>query len=151
AGPRLRPCALLEGNPSPLRRAEFKAARSRVRRRRALGRRLCDPRLGLAPPPPQGVVRRLPQCRPLVRYADGPPCGEARVRGEAALVLYADTPPRSSPRRRGPITPVLIVLHRFRAPSLRSVVSLLLRRMGPRRSLSSGRPLRAGPVGGDDH
>ena len=60
----------------------------RVRRRQIIGRRLCDSRLGLAARAPQGVVCGFPQCRPLVRRADGAARRQARHGGEAGLSLH---------------------------------------------------------------
>jgi GST-like protein len=57
-------------------------------RRRVIGRRLCDPRLGLAASTPQGVFVGFPPCRPLVRRDDGAPRRQARHGSEAGLKRF---------------------------------------------------------------
>src|SRR6266851_6246938 len=86
-GPRLWPEALYGGDTPALRRAGSPARDPRIRRRRAIGRRLCDPGLGLAARAPQGVVLGFPPCRPLVRRADGATRRQARHGSEAGLRL----------------------------------------------------------------
>src|SRR5579871_4566359 len=85
AGPRLWSEALHGRDAPALRRLEQAAREPRVRRRSLVGRRLRHPRLGLAPPAPQGGACRLPLCEALVRAVDGAPGGEARDGREAGL------------------------------------------------------------------
>src|SRR5437868_14436323 len=84
-GPRLWLETVYGGDAPALWRAGAPACRSRVRRRRAIGRRLCDPRLGVAAPAPQGVACGFPPRRPLVRRTDGAPRRQARHGSEAGL------------------------------------------------------------------
>src|SRR5882672_4778187 len=97
AGKRNRPClwpeALHGRDPPPLRRAGPASGRPRVRRRRFVRRGLRDPRLGLAPPAPQGRAEGFSQCRALVQRADGAPRHQARHGSEAGLEVDCHHPP----------------------------------------------------------
>src|SRR5258708_12945390 len=72
-GPRLWPEAVHGGDPPALRRAGSPPRDPRVRRRPFVGRRFCDPRLGLAASPAQGGAGGFPPCSPLVPSLSGPP------------------------------------------------------------------------------
>src|SRR5258707_11547412 len=85
SGPRLWPEALHDGDAKALWRARSPPGGSRIRRRRSIGCRLCDPRLGLAARAPQGVFLGFPPCRPLVRRDDGAPGRQARHGSKAGL------------------------------------------------------------------
>src|ERR1700674_3444062 len=102
-GPRLWPEALYGGDAPALWRAGSPPRDPRIRRRRAIGRRLCDPRLGLAARAPQGIVLGFPPCRPLVRRADGAPRRQARHGSEAGLRSCSE--PLSSHCRHRPVKP----------------------------------------------
>src|ERR1700688_1595734 len=91
--PRLRPETVYDGDPQALWCAGSPVSYPRVRRRPAIGRRLRDPRLGLAAPAPQGRAVRFPPCQTLVRGADGAPRDQARHGSEAGLsFLLAPSP-----------------------------------------------------------
>src|SRR6476620_10078275 len=85
SGPRLWPDALHGGDAPALRRARSPPREPRVCCGRTIGRRLCDPRLGLAASAAQGVVGGFPECRTLVRRDDGAPRSQARHGSEAGL------------------------------------------------------------------
>src|SRR5258708_23703842 len=91
-GPRVWPEALYGGDTPALRRAGSPPRDPRIRRRRAIGRRLCDPRLGVAARAPQGVVCGFPPCRPLVRRADGAARRQARHGREVGLSFCLPLP-----------------------------------------------------------
>src|SRR5829696_3472046 len=90
--PRLRPEALHGRNPPALWRAGPSAGGPRIRRRRPLGCRLRHPRLGLAPPPPQGRAEGFSERRALVQRPDGPPGDEAPHGSEAGLRALPSSP-----------------------------------------------------------
>src|SRR5438876_5247894 len=99
--PSLWPETLHDGDAKALWRARSPPGGSRVCRRRTVGRRLCDPRLGLAASAPQGVVLGFPPCRPLVRRDDGASRRQARHGSEAGLNLFSSPSPRSCGERVG--------------------------------------------------
>src|SRR6266567_6200486 len=86
--PRLWPETLHDGDAKALWRARSPSREPRVCCGRTVGRRLCDPRLGLAASAPQGVFLGFPPCRPLVRRDDGAPRRQARHGSEAGLTLF---------------------------------------------------------------
>src|SRR5713226_6845217 len=92
SGPRLRPETLHDGDAKALWRARSPPGGSRVCCGRTVGRRLCDPRLGLAASTPQGVFLGFPPCRPLVRRDDGAPRRQARHGSEAGLSFLLPRP-----------------------------------------------------------
>src|SRR6059058_39663 len=93
SGPRLWPETLHEGNAQALWRARPPPGGSRVCCGRTVGRRLCDPRLGLAASASQGVFLGFPPCRPLVRRDDGATRRQARHGSEAGLNLFSPPSP----------------------------------------------------------
>src|SRR5260370_42301650 len=66
--------------------------RSRIRRRRLVGRGFRDPRLGMAPPAPQGRAFGFPPCPALVQRPDGAPRHQTRHGGEAGLAKSVALP-----------------------------------------------------------
>src|SRR3954462_9025613 len=87
--PRLWPEALHGRDAPALWRAGPSARKPRIRRRRSVGRRLRHPRLGLAPPAPQGRAEGFSERRALVQRADGPPGHQARHGSEAGLKFFS--------------------------------------------------------------
>src|SRR6516164_9780793 len=85
AGPRLWAQALHGRDEAPLWGARPAACHLRVRGGRVVGSRFCDPRLGMAPSPPQGGAVRFSQRRALVRSDDGATWRQARDGSEAGL------------------------------------------------------------------
>src|SRR5437016_5683901 len=83
--PRLRPEALHGRDPPAVWRAGPSAGRPRIRRQCPVGCGLRHPRLGLAPPAPQGGAEGFSERRALVQRADGPPGDKARHGSEAGL------------------------------------------------------------------
>src|SRR6266566_2683474 len=79
--------ALFRRDAAALRRAGSPPRRTRIRRRLAVGRRLCHSRLGLAAPPAQGIAFRFPQRQPLVRRTDGAARRQARHGSQTGLRL----------------------------------------------------------------
>src|ERR1700731_1428031 len=78
----------LHGRDAPaLRRAGSPSGYLRIRRGRAVGRRLCDSRVGLAASTPQSRAFGFSQCRALVQRADGPARRQARHGSEAGLTI----------------------------------------------------------------
>src|SRR5260370_17272596 len=73
AGPRLWPEALYGRDAPALRRAGSAAGDPRIRRRRLVGCGFRDPRLGMAPPPPQRPPFGFPPRPPPLRPPDAPP------------------------------------------------------------------------------
>src|SRR5437870_6116157 len=98
AGERAGPClwlkALHGGDTAALWRAGPPPRDPRLRRWAPVGRRLRDPRLGLAAPAPQGGAFGLPPCQTLVRRADGAAGSEARHGSEAGLTGFGHHPRR---------------------------------------------------------
>src|ERR1700722_12853493 len=87
-GPRLWPEALYDRDAPALWRAGPALGYPRIRRRRAVGGRLRDPRLGLASRTSQGVVFGFPSGRPLVRCDDGAAGRQTRHGSETGLVRF---------------------------------------------------------------
>src|SRR6476469_5834363 len=89
--PRLRPEALHGRDAPALWRAGPAACRPRIRRRRLVGCGLRHPRLGLAPPAPQGGAEGFSERRALVQRADGPAGDQARHGSHAGLSFSIST------------------------------------------------------------
>src|SRR5436309_830830 len=100
--PRLWPQALHGRDPPALWRAGPPAGGARIRRRRLIRRRLRHPRLGLAPPAPQGGAEGFSERRALVQRTDGPASDEARHGSEAGLAeapRFLPSPTRGEGRK----------------------------------------------------
>src|SRR5260370_27568335 len=105
AGPRLWPEALYGRDAPALRRAGSAVGDPRIRRRGLVGCGFRDPRLGMAPPAPQGRAFGFPPRPALVRRADGAPRHQTRHGSEAGL--SSSPSPACGGGRRRPAAAVL--------------------------------------------